>query len=151
VNAAALIEECERRGARLQLVGEQVYLHPAEAVPPELLATLRARKYELAQELARRRGPAAASEVAQAIAEAPIHETRERLGAALIRSPRYGELWLVLDPCALPDLEAEEAARAEPRPVLLAEDVVRLRGKSEAAIRAALDVARVFPGSRVLS
>jgi hypothetical protein len=80
----------------------------------------------------------------------PIVEARERLGAVLLGSPRFGEVWLALDPCIVDELAAEEAQRAEPRPVLLAADVVRLRGKPEGAIRAALEVARAWPGSRVL-
>ncbi len=45
---------------------------------------------------------------------------------------------------------AEEAQRSEPRAVLLPADVTALKGKSKAAVRAALDVARTFAGSRVV-
>lgn len=77
-------------------------------------------------------------------------ETRERLGAVLMRSRLFGELWLALDPCALPELEAEESERPDPRPVLTADDVLRLRGKSDEAIQFTLEVCRAIPGARVL-
>ena len=48
------------------------------------------------------------------------------------------------------ELRAEEAQRSEPRPVLLPDDIANLRGKSEAAIKAALQVAGVFPGAKVI-
>ena len=47
-------------------------------------------------------------------------------------------------------LAAEEGARSRPRPVLTPEDIARLAGKSDAMVAAALEVARTFPGSRVV-
>lgn len=79
-----------------------------------------------------------------------VIETREQVGAVLIRSPRFGEVWVALEPGMAPELVAEEAARAEPRPVLLAEDVAKLRGKSEEMIRATLAVLGTFPGARLI-
>jgi hypothetical protein len=84
------------------------------------------------------------------LADAPLIEVREQLGAVLIRSPRFGEVWVVLEPSMAPELAAEEAGRAEPRPVLLAEDVARLRLKSAEMIRAALTVLATFPGARLI-
>lgn len=81
---------------------------------------------------------------------AGVIETRDGPGAVRIRSKAYGEVWIALDPCMVPELVAEEARHTSPRPVLLASDVARLRGKPEAAIRAVLEVARAFPGARVL-
>lgn len=105
-------------------------------------------------ELARRfigeaTAPAAAE--SSALDAAPITETREFLGAVLIASPKFGEVWIALEPSMAPKLEAEERARQDPRPVLLAEDVARLREKSEAAIQATLEVLRAFPRARVTS
>jgi len=80
----------------------------------------------------------------------PIPDARERVGAVLIRSRRFGELWLVLADRQLEELEAEEARRPDPRPILHVEDVARLRGMPEAAIRAALEAARVWPGARLV-
>lgn len=104
---------------------------------------------ELLREIRARRE--ASSSESPPVESAPITETRERLGAVLVRSPHFGEVWVVLDPCEAPELEAEEQAREEPRPVLHVEDVARLRGKPEAAVRAALETLRAFPGARVVS
>ncbi len=79
-----------------------------------------------------------------------IVQIREEVGAGLIASPRYGEVWIALTPGMAAELRAEEAQRSEPRPVLLPDDIAALRGKSEAAICAALEVARAFPGARVI-
>ena len=79
-----------------------------------------------------------------------VEETRARLGAALIRS-RFGEVWVAVDPCIRPELEAEEDKREEPRPILGPEDVARLRGRSDRTISATLAVLRRFPGARVTS
>jgi hypothetical protein len=83
------------------------------------------------------------------IVDARLLEARCEIGAVRLHGP-LGELWVCLDPCALPRLVAEEAALEVPRPVLLAEDVARLRGKSDEAIQGALEVIRSFPGGRVL-
>ena len=82
--------------------------------------------------------------------EAPIAETRLEPGAVLIESPRFGPVWIALTPGMADELRAEEAQRSEPRPVLLADDLAKLRGKSEAAVRTALEVARVFGPARVV-
>ena len=80
----------------------------------------------------------------------PILDPEEKIGAVLLRSPRYGEVWLALDACAVPELRVAEQARETPRPVLLAEDVARLRGRSPEAVQAVLRVAAAFPGARVI-
>ena len=56
-------------------------------------------------------------------AKDPILDPEEQIGAVLLRSPRYGEVWLALEACTVPDLRVAEQARETPRPVLLAEDV----------------------------
>ena len=84
------------------------------------------------------------------LAAAPIIESRQEPGAVLIQSPRFGPVWIALAPGVADELRAEEAQRSEPRPVLLADDITALRGKSEAAVRATLGVARAFPGARVV-
>jgi hypothetical protein len=95
---------------------------------------------------ARARSGAPASE----LADAPVVVAREQLGAALVRSPRFGEVWMVLEPSMATELTADEAGCVEPRPVLLAEDVAHLRGKSEEMVRAALAVLAVFPSARLI-
>lgn len=119
---------------------------PVGVLTQELRAALAARKEQI---LARLRADPLVSSEAHAIADGHLVEARERLGAVLVRSAHYGEIWLALDPCMVAELVAEDGA--SPRPVLLVEDVARLRGKSKAAIRAVLEVARVFPGARVFS
>ena len=75
---------------------------------------------------------------------------RQPIGAVLIESRRFGcEVWLAMDPGMAEELASEEARRDAPRPVLRPADIAALRGKPEAAIRAVLEVAKVFPGARV--
>ena len=62
----------------------------------------------------------------------------------------FGEVWVVLAQRLDEELRAEEAKREDPRPILLAADLARLRGKPPEAIRAALEVLRTFPGARVV-
>ena len=94
--------------------------------------------------------PRRAARADQALDEAAIADARARVGAVLVDSHRFGQVWIALDPCLVPDLHAEEQARGVPRPVLLVEDVARLRGKPERAVRAVLQAAAVFPGVRVV-
>ena len=82
--------------------------------------------------------------------EAPVLDPEEQIGAVLLRSPRYGEVWIALDAGTLPELQAEEQARETPRPVLLAADVAPLRGKAPEAIQAVLRVAAACAGARVI-
>ncbi len=88
-------------------------------------------------------------DAAEALAEAPVIESRQEPGAVLIQSPRFGPVWIALTPGMADEHWGEEAQRLESRPVLLTDDIAKLRGKSEAAVRAALEVARAFPGARV--
>ncbi len=149
MTARGLLADLRRRGVELHPAGDRLRVRaPRGVLGSADLEALRRQKADLLAALA---AEAPGPRPGAALEAAPIAEARERLAAVLLRSDRYGELWLVLDPCALPDLEAEEAARSEPRPILAPADVVLLRDRPEAAIRAALDVARVFPGSRVLS
>ena len=76
---------------------------------------------------------------------------REVIAAVLIRSRRFGcEVWIALVPGMADEIRVEEQRRPDPRPVLTVEDTARLRGKPEAAVRALLEVAGAFPGSRVI-
>jgi hypothetical protein len=146
VTVEALLGELRARRVAVRWIGERLRLEaPRGILTAELRAALTANREAL-------RAALRAGELPDpALDEEPLAETRERLGAVLIRSPRFGAVWMVLDPCAAPELEAEEQAREEPRPVLLAEDVARLRGKPDAAVRAALERLRAFPGARVVS
>ena len=77
-------------------------------------------------------------------------EPAARPGAARLPSDTHGDVWLVLDPTVVATLAAEQALREEPRPILFALDLARLRPKSKGAICAAIEVTREFPGGRVL-
>ena len=79
-----------------------------------------------------------------------VLEPAEEIGAVLIRSPRFGEVWVALDPSLIDELASEERARPRPRPVLSAADLALLAGKPEAMLRAVLKVAATFPGTWVL-
>jgi hypothetical protein len=145
--AVAILDELRSRGVRLELKGDRLRLRAPSAPPPELLQAAQRHRDELVGLLQseERAGPEL-----PAIGEGEIAKTRERLGAVLIRS-RFGEVWLAIDPCVVPELETEEAGRAEPRPVLLASDLPLLKGLPDDAIRASLEVLRAFPGARVAS
>jgi len=72
------------------------------------------------------------------------------IGAVLIRSDKFGRVWLALDPITADEIRAEEEQRDEPCPVLAGEDVVSLGNMSERAIRAALAVIAAFPGTEIV-
>ena len=74
---------------------------------------------------------------------------QQTLGAALLRSPRYGEAWIALAPRMVVELAAEACARNDAKPILLTE-VVLLQGKSDAMKRALLTTLGAMPGSRVV-
>ena len=76
-------------------------------------------------------------------------EPQEDVGAVFLYSRSLDrELWLARDEQVAAELAAEFPE--EEFPVLLLEDVPLLRGKSPQMIKAILDVAAVFPGSRVV-
>ena len=142
MTAAAILSELRARGVRLELDGDRLRWRAPSEIPAELLEAARQRRQELVELLRRHQA---------SIDDSDPLATRERLGAVLIDSPRFGEVWVALDPCMLADLVAEEDANEEPRPVLLAEDLTQLRGKSQAEIASSLEVLRRFPGARVVS
>ena len=142
--AATLLSDLRRRGVELTAEGDHLrYRAPRGTLQPADLEELRAHKLSLLDVLR--------EDVAKDLAGAPIAETRsEDVGAVRVESPRFGPVWIGLTPGMADEIRAEEAQRSEPRPVLLTDDIAALRGKSEAAVRAALEVARAFPGARVV-
>lgn len=132
--AAAVVAAVEARGARLCVVDGHIGVAPSWLLDHDLRAEIRANRDALL-----------ALVVERDLADPSAHPA-----AALVRSRGYGEVWLVLDPSAVDALAAEEALREHPRPILRAEDIARLRGKPETAIRAVLETARVWPGARVV-
>ena len=130
LNAPDLVEELRRRGVILLARGDRLRFHPARAVPAELMDLLRKKKREVMAEV---NGRLVIEELS------PILETRIKLGAVLLRSQDFGDVWLALDPETEAEIQIEEAARERPVPVLRAVDVVHLKGKSPAAIRSIRD------------
>ena len=55
-----------------------------------------------------------------------VAQVRTRPTAVLIRSPVYGQVWVVLEDRTFGDLAAEEATRNEPRPVIHLPDLLHL-------------------------
>lgn len=142
MEAREILAILRQRGAVLRaLDGNRLSVEPSRALDETLREAIRGAKATLLSEL--RGGDSK-------IAESPALATREQLGAVLIRSRRFGEVWLALTEDMAKELDAEESERAGPWPVLLSADIAALRGKPEAAIRGALEVARIFPGARVL-
>ena len=143
MTAAALLSSLRLRGVELTAEGDQLrYRAPRGTLRPTDLETLRAHKLSLLDVL--REG------TAEDLGGAPIAAARSELSAVLIRSATYGEVWLALTAEMAANLRAEESQRPKPRPVLLPSDIARLRGKSEAAVRASLEVTRTLPGARVV-
>ena len=143
MTAAALLSDLRQRGVELTAEGDQLrYRAPRGTLRPADFETLRAHKLSLLVALS--------EDTAEALAEASVIESRQEPGAVLIQSPRFGPVWIALAPSMADELRAEETQRPAPRPVLLPDDIAALRGKSEAAVRAALGVAWVFPGARVI-
>jgi hypothetical protein len=144
----ALLAALRRRGVEIQREGDRLrWRAPRGEIQPTDLAALRRAKVELLGVLAVER--LGQSDVFD-VEGAPILDARARVGAVLIRSARFGEMWLALDSRMAEQLAAEEVQRPDPRPVLMAEDVPRLRGKPGIAILAALEIARALPGWRVI-
>jgi hypothetical protein len=149
VQAQELLRTLQGRGARLRVAQDgRLGIEPSSVLTDELRAEVRANRDALVEAL--RPQPAQAS--VSDLTDAPAIAVREQIGAVLLRSPRFGEaeVWVVLEPSMAPELLAEEAGRSEPRPVLLAEDVAKLRGKSDEMIRASLRVLAVFPSARLV-
>jgi hypothetical protein len=141
VNPAALLYDLRRRGVELSADADRLrYRAPRGVLSPDLLADLRAHKSEVLAELARGQG--------EFEADAQFPEAGPP-GAVLVDSPRFGEVWVALTDEMAVSLQDEEQRREAPRPVLVPEDLARLQGRSQEAIRAVLNVVAVFPGARI--
>jgi hypothetical protein len=142
MNTEELLDALRLRGARLQLLdGERLGVEPSSVLTDDLRAEIRARKDEIVRELRRANEP---------LESAPALEVRQQIGAVLIDSPRYGQVWVVLSQRLEWQLRAEESERPNPRPVLTTADLARLEGKSPPLVEAILNTLAAFPGARVL-
>ena len=143
MQATEILATLQQRGATVRTIeGDQLEVVPRRVLDDELRKAIRAHKAEVLAELRR-------DEASRFIAD-PIVETRQELGAVLIESTRFGQLWVVLDSRLSDGLRNEEALRPTPRPVLKSSDIEAFCGKSEAMIRATLIALVVFPGSELI-
>jgi hypothetical protein len=145
MNAASLLDELHSLGVTLEARGDRLRFRPVNAVPPELVEHLRANKEEVLAHLERHPEPQAEADKDRATLEA-----LSQIGAVLIRSRKFGSVWLALDQATANELREEESQHDEPCPVLTAEDLDHLETMSERAVRAALEIIATFPGSRIV-
>ena len=138
MTAVALLADLRRRGVVLTPAGDQIrYRAPRGALTEADRQAIRTHRDEVLAELRR--------------SEADLStETHQELGAVLIRSRRFGELWIALTDGIAAELRSEESERPAPRPVLLPADVTRLMNKPTATIEAVLNTMAVFPGSGLI-
>ena len=142
MTAEALLHELHSRGVQLTPEGDRIrYRAPRGALTPDLKARLREHKGEV---LAVLQGQAGLFDLGSAL------EIRQEIGAVLVASPRFGQVWLALDPCMEGQLRAEESQRTDPRPVLTTADLAQLEGRPAVMISAMLATIAAFPGSRVV-
>lgn len=140
MNPATLLSDLRRRGVELTAEGDRLRYRAARGVlSPELLADLRSNKKELLAELTQCRDSASS-----AVLESGVP------AAFLVDSPRYGEVWVATDAGVAAAIRVEEQRRDRPRPVVMLDDMARLRGKSPTAIQSALNVFAAFPGAEVI-
>jgi hypothetical protein len=146
MSARTLLDNLTRRGWELRADGSVLrWKAPRGDARPEDLAALAEHKCAILAQLARPEPPPAADLIGEAVAV----ETRSTVGAVRLRS-RFGEVWVAVEPGMFDALVAEERARGcAARPVLHLLDVLALRGRSDAAIRAVFEIARAFPGARL--
>jgi hypothetical protein len=143
--AKSFLESLRQRGADVRLEGDQVCCVPKPGSGCTFTADDETRLRRLKPALVPLLSPSAADPLGEAVAV----EKRETLGAVRLRS-RFGELWIAIEPGTFDALVAEERTRGcAARPVLHLLDVLALRGRSDAAIRAVFEIARAFPGARL--
>ena len=145
MNVTSLLDELHSLGVTLEARGDQLRFRPVNAVPPDLVEHLRANKEEVLARLGQHPDRQAVADKASATLEA-----LSRIGAVLIRTAKFGSIWLALDQATADEIRGEEQQREKPCPVLTADDVAHLEDKSEKAVRSALEVIRAFPGARIV-
>ena len=139
--AAVLIEKLQEKGVRLTADGTRLrFRGPRTVLDDTCLAQLRERKLEILELL----------RTADELESASIVETRESLVAVRIRSRSLGrDLWLARDARTARELCQDETA-SERLPILLYDEIPKLRGKSSRMLNALLDTKQVFPGAQVV-
>ena len=141
MNVGSLLDELHSLGVTLEAHGDRLRFWPVNAVPPDLVEHLRANKQEVLAHLERHPATDQAPTTLEALSE---------IGAVLIRSEKFGSVWLAIDQVTADEIRKEERQSATPCPVLMADDVAHLEIKSERAIKGALEVIRAFPGARII-
>jgi hypothetical protein len=147
VTAAELITELKSRGVILtpHADGEHLRVRPAEALDPCLLAELKTQRDAVLAELRQRRGESPVQDD-----DGSLVDSAEQIGAVLLRSRRFGDVWLARDDRVADELVAELAATGQATPVLTYAEAPLLRGKSDRMLRALLTAKSALPGSRLL-
>jgi hypothetical protein len=136
LNAVQLLNDLRGRGAEVRIAGEQLVVRvPRGSASAELRRTIAAHKQALVALLAS----------GDALEEAPVTDVEP--AAYRLRTRRFGDVWLVPDEGVS---DFRRSHRAGDLPVISFTEIVRLRGKSVAAIRAVLEAKRAFPEARVL-
>jgi len=141
MNVTSLLSELHSLGVTLEAHGDRLRFRPVSAVPPDLVEHLRANKQEVLAHLERHPATDKAPTTLEALSQ---------IGAVLIRTARFGSVWLAIDQGTADEIRAEEQQREKPCPVLMADDVAHMEIKSERAIRGALEVIKAFPGARIV-
>jgi len=140
MNVTSLLDELHSLGVTLEARGDRLRFRPVNAVTPDLVEHLRANKEEVLAHLERH--PATDS-------PPTTLEALSQIGAVLIRTAKFGSVWLAIDEATADEIRKEERQSEKPCPVLTADDVAHLEIKSERAIRGALEIIRMFPGARI--
>jgi hypothetical protein len=133
MNSASVLSNLRSLEVEVTADGDNVrYCGPRGSVTPFLLGQLRIHKREILKAL-----------------KAEFLE--EEQAAVLMRSRRFGcDVWVALSADIAAELLIEEQQRESPRPVLRQSDLKRLDGMSEDLVRAVLNVAAVFPGTKII-
>src|SRR5262245_17313111 len=114
MDAHAIVATLRSRGADIQLVGERLGVSPRRALDDELRRAIRTYREELLALVSsegegrvvlrstKHLNTSTVASVIELTAE-PVVAVRERLGAVLIHSARFGEVWLALDTSMIPE------------------------------------------------
>ena len=132
-SAAILLRELEARGAKVRAIGDRLRCE----APKGILTSEDARRLREAK-----------ADLLHLLAPCPTEQLeREWRGATTRARAEFARHGRELLPATL-----ERAVVHHPRPhlVLAGDDVALIARKPEAAIRAVLEVCRVFPGARII-
>ena len=144
--AADLLAELHERGIELRVERGRLLYRSRDAMSPELLARLTARKAELLEALRRTcPGGSDAAKPVDLAAGTLLAERQEPVAWRLYSRLLDRQLWLARDPGTAAELAAEFPGMA----VLTIAEVSQLAGKPPELLRAVLDTKAAFPEARL--